>query len=214
MALAIERHQRLAPAAATRFAAIYEASFPPSERDETSDLVASIDAGERLCYLAARDGTVVGIAVAFALDGGSIAFLEYLAVDPSERNAGVGGAILDHLRARLGPEVGATVGMVWEVEPPLEVEGAERALRERRIEFYKRHSASVVECAPRYRAPNLESDDEVMNYTLMWVPLAVDAAPTLTGDLLHRCVTAILTQSYGLASDDPLVQAVLDDLAC
>jgi ribosomal protein S18 acetylase RimI-like enzyme len=212
--LSVEREQTLGAEDAERFAAIYEKSFPASERDETADLLASVEAGERLCYLARLDGEVVGVAVALALDGPSVVFLEYLAVDPSKRNGGIGGTILGHLRAHLEADSGGATFMVFEVESPEEADGAERALRERRIGFYRRHAAAIVQCAPRYRAPNLERENETVPYVLLSVPLTAAAPAALSGERLRRCVNAILTQSYGLAPDDPLVREVVDDLAC
>jgi ribosomal protein S18 acetylase RimI-like enzyme len=213
MTATIERQVRLDSGVADRFAEIYELSFPPSERDDTEDLVASIAAGERLCYIARRNGELIGFAVAFSLDGLSVALLEYLAVAPQERNAGVGGALLTHLRTNLGSDGGA-LGMVLEVEPPQEADGEESTLRERRIGFYLRHGASVVRCAPRYRTPNLEREDETVPFTLLWVPLSTEAPAELAGGHLRRCVEAILTESYELSRDDPLVREVVDDLAC
>jgi ribosomal protein S18 acetylase RimI-like enzyme len=213
MTAKIERQVRLDSGLADRFAEIYELSFPPSERDDTADLLASIGAGERLCYIARRDGELIGFAVVFSLDGLSIALLEYLAVAPQERDAGVGGALLTHLRTNLGSDSGAT-GMVLEVEPPDEAHGEEGTLRERRLGFYLRHGATVVECAPLYRTPNLEGKDETVPFTLLWVPLSSGASAELAGTQLRRCVEAILTESYELSRDDPLVREVVDDLAC
>jgi ribosomal protein S18 acetylase RimI-like enzyme len=213
-ALTVERLERLEPDDAARFAAIYEESFPPSERDDTADLIASVEAGERLCYLARLDGAIIGLAVALALEGARAVFLEYLAVDANERNAGLGGAVLTHLRTHLGADAGGAPLMLFEVEPPDEAEGAERTLRERRIGFYERHGATVVECAPRYRAPNLEREQETVPFTLLAIRLTAEGPASLSGPELRDCIFAILTESYGLGSDDPLVKDVVDDLAC
>jgi hypothetical protein len=210
----IERETRLDHEDESRFTEIYETSFPPSERDETADLVASIQAGERLCFLARRDGVVVGLAVVFRLNEPSVAFLEYMAVAASERNAGIGGSIFTQLQTDLRADGEDPVGILFEVDPPEEADGAERVLRERRVDFYLRHGASVVECAPRFRAPNLSREDETVNLTLMWLPLAGGAPTELAGSFLRRCVEAVLTESYALGRDDQLVREVVDELAC
>ena len=189
------------------------AELPPEERGDTAELLASIAAGERLCYVAARDGELLGFAVVFVLDDVSVALLEFMAVAPQERNNGVGGALFTHLRANLLADAG-TSGMIFEVEPPEEADGEERTIRERRIGFYLRHEAAIVDCAPRYRTPNLAGEDELVPYKLMWVPLADEAPSRLTGNDLRRCVEAILTASYEVSPDDPLVRQVVDDLAC
>jgi ribosomal protein S18 acetylase RimI-like enzyme len=210
----IECQTRLDAEAEIRFAEIYEASFPPSERGDTAGLIVSIATGERVCFLARRDGLVVGLAVVLALTDPSVAFLEYLAVAPEERNAGIGGSLLMHLQSHLRARDGDAVGVLLEVDRPGDSEGSERILRERRVGFYLRHGASVVECAPRYHVPNLVSEGATVSFTLLWLPLAVDAPTELVGSFLHRCVAAILTESYELRRDDPLIVEVLAELAC
>jgi GNAT superfamily N-acetyltransferase len=213
MTVTVERQLRLDPGAAQRLAEIFELSFPPEERGDTAELLESIAAGERLCYVAARDGELVGFAALLALDDLSVVLLEYMAVAPQARNDGVGGALFTHLRTNLLSDAEAS-GMTFEVEPPEEVDGEERTLRERRIGFYLRNGASVVDCAPRYRTPNLAGEDEPVPFKLMWVPLADEAPAELAGSFLRRCVETILTESYELSPNDPLVLEVVNDLAC
>jgi GNAT superfamily N-acetyltransferase len=213
MTVTVERQARLDPGAAARFAEIYELSFPPEERGDTAALLGGIAVGERLCYVASSDEELIGLAVVFVLDEISVALLEYMAVAPQTRNSGVGSALFTHLRTNLLFDAGAS-GMIFEVEPPEEADGEERTLRERRIGFYLRNGASVVDRAPRYRTPNLAGDDAPVPFKLMWVPLADEAPAELAGSFLSRCVETILTESYELSPDDPLVLEVVDDLAC
>ena len=211
---AIARQIHFDEADAERFAAIYEQSFPSWERGDTQELIASIESGERLCYLARANGDVIGLAAALVLDGTPTAFLEYLAVDVEHRSAGVGGRLMSHLRGQLGSDARGVSGVVLEVDPPWAVEGDERVLRERRIGFYLRHGATVVDCAPRYRTPNLEREGETVPFTLLWLPVDPGAPQALAGDRLRDSVHAILTQSYELSPDDPLVRKAVDELAC
>jgi GNAT superfamily N-acetyltransferase len=209
-AVVVERESRVRAEDALRFREIYEESFPRSERDETADVVASIAAGTRQYFVARVDGGLAGIAVVFVLRGPSVAFLEYLAVAEERRNAGLGGALLDHL---LGAgALGDIRGIVFEVERPEDAVGAERLLRERRIAFYRRHGASLVDGAPSYRAPNLEYAGVTEPYSLMWIPARGEDSAQLRGDLLRRTVESILTESYELGRGDPLVLEVLDGL--
>lgn len=191
------------------FAAIYEESFPPSERDDTGELLAGLD-GRRRCWMAWEGGVPVGLAVVFRLEGLPVEFLEYFAVDSRLRSRGLGASML----ARLRPELEGAEAVLFEVERPQDATGAERAIRERRINFYLRNGATIVECAPNYRAPDLADETKTLPFTLMWLPLAAGAPPAPAGSLLRRSVVAVLTQSYGLDSADPLVDAIADDLAC
>jgi GNAT superfamily N-acetyltransferase len=222
--LTIERPDRLEEPARARFAAIYEPSFPPSERDPTADLLAGIDAGRRHLDLACEDGEILGLAVTKPLTLPGTAVLEYLAVDPDRRNHGIGAVLLDGLAARLAAAAGPQArGYILEVELPDAPTGPGADLPRRRIGFYQRNGASLIECAPAYRAPDATGSGTVP-YLLMWLPVAPSPAPAVsatsssttapTGELLHDLVNAILTESYELDPDDPLVAAVLADLVC
>ncbi len=103
-------------------------------------------------------------------------------------------------------------GIIFEVESVEGAEGAERDLRRRRIDFYQRNGAAIVDCAPLYRAPATNSG-ATLPFTLMWLPVR-GAPPRVAGDLLRGCVEAILAQSYGLDPSSPIVRQVLGDLAC
>ncbi len=196
----------------TSFIRIYEESFPCSERDDTQALLASIEAGSRVCIVAYSNDQLVGLAVLLALVGLNIQFLEYFAVDSRRRSLGIGTQFLDHLRIELRSAQSPTSGIVFEVDQPDDAESEERQLRQRRIEFYKRNGAVLVECAPTYRAPNLQQEGTLPS-SLMWLPLD-PRIPRLGGDLLKKSVLAILTQSYKLRLDDPLVHEVISELIC
>jgi GNAT superfamily N-acetyltransferase len=194
------------------FIRIYEESFPRSERDDTEALLASIEAGSRFCMVAHRNHELIGLAVLLALAELDIQFLEYFAVDSRLRSLGIGAQFLGHLGTELQSAPSPALGIVFEVDQPEHADGEERRLRQRRIEFYKRNGAVLVECAPAYRAPNLEHKGTLPS-SLMWLPLNPHIR-RLGGDLLKKCVLAILTQSYELRSDDPLVHDVISELIC
>ncbi len=210
--LSLGQETRLTPADARALRAIYESSFPPSEREDFDGLLASAAAGRRTLYVARLAGEPVGLASVRALrsvDG--VGYLEYLATAANLRSQGIGGRLLTAIveALRTGEQVAALVFEVESVEhsPPDEAE-----IRQRRIAFYRRHGAAVIECAPRYRAPDLAAPGEV-HFRLMWLPLD-GSASTPRGERLRALTRALLTEGYGLPADHPLVRAVLDDLAC
>jgi len=208
--VAVTRYDARVEGAAAAFAAIYEQSFPASERDDTEDLLARIEAGQRQGYVASEDGETVGIAVVLPLAGPPVAFLEYIAVDPRRRSRGIGTEMLAQLRRELAD----LDGILLELEPPESASGEERVTRERRLDFYLRNDAAIVECAPNFRAPNLENPEERVRFTLVWLPLAREGEPPPSGSFLQECVAAVLTQSYELDAADPLVAEVVADLVC
>lgn len=185
--------------------AILESSFPPDERADLDELVA--DDGRRF-FLARDGGSVVGFATTLRLDGADGHVLEYLAVADGHRDAGVGGELLDTL---VGELRGSAAGLVLEADHPDDASGDERARRVRRLGFYERHAARVVECAPDYRAPRIGFEG-TLRYVLMWIPFDEGGPPT--GDALRSLVSALLVESYGLAAGDALVGDAVAGLTC
>lgn len=212
----IEQCDQFDVAARARFASIYESSFPACERDATDSLLTSIESGERTCDVARLEGAIVGFAVTKAFTIPRTAALEYLAVDDVSRNQGIGTLLLRNLGLRLRGGTDTTVrggGWILEVDPPeTSHDAVQRALRLRRIGFYERNGASIIECAPAYRAPNLERPG-TLPYILMWLPADHPEDPP-AGGFLRDLVAAVLIESYELDPRDPLVGQVLDDLSC
>jgi ribosomal protein S18 acetylase RimI-like enzyme len=195
------------------FARVYEQSFPPSERDDTRSLMASIARGERLCFAASESGELIGLAVVLPLTTAPVALLEYLAVDAPCRNRGIGSRLLRHMSKALPGHAARLQGILLEVEPTETEDQGERGDRLRRIAMYERNGARVVDCAPRYRAPDLSTEGHTLRYTLMWLPL--QGGPGIArGALLHDAVRAVLTEGYGLDPSNGLVEDVVDELAC
>ena len=189
---------------------IFEESFPPHERSPWEQLAGRLGDGATM-YTAQVDGEVAAFAHVVALPRGTALVLEYLATSSEHRNRGYGGRLLDEV-VRLERERGQSGRLMIEAEWPDEVEGEERELRRRRVAFYERHGAAAVECAPGYRAPDLEKPGAV-RYSLLWVPLRDDAAAP-RGDVLRDLITEIFVVSYERPPDDELLASVLSELAC
>jgi GNAT superfamily N-acetyltransferase len=193
-----------------RLRAIFEESFPPSERETFEELAAGIAEGRMRLFVVRLGDAPVGMGVTIDLPANRAALLSYMAVRPDLRGEGVGGRLLQHIASALNAEGAAH--LLLEVEsvdysPPEEVE-----LRRRRVRFYQRHGAQIIPCAPRYRVPNL-TEPGVVYYYLMWLPLRRRARMP-AGARLRRLVRAIFRRSYGLPPRDPLVRNVIGELIC
>jgi ribosomal protein S18 acetylase RimI-like enzyme len=209
--IAIERRIPAGEREARQFVAIFEASFPPEERDDGQSELTKLSGGTKICYLAVDGDDLRGLAIISHFTDFPAAFLEYLAVDPVARNAGIGSRILDYLCRDLAnggrPDV---EGIIFEVERPEDVnDGAERELRERRIGFYQRAGAALVRGAGNYHAPD-STGDGMLHYALVWLPV-IPGTPQPTGPRLRAAVTAILAEGYGLGRDNPLVRELVAD---
>ena len=107
------------------------------------------------------------------------------------------------------PDIG---GIIFEVERPADAkDDAERELRERRIGFYQRAGAVLVEGAGNYHAPSAVAE-EMLYYLLMWLPV-IPGAPPPAGERLRACVAAVLAEGYGLGRDNPLVLELAADFS-
>lgn len=204
----VTRESRLEPKQVDQFRSIYMESFPDSERDDFDELVQKILQGERLLFTVKKGENLLGIAVILPAITPRVHLLEYLAIVHDWRHRGLGSGFIHEISNNL--PTGASA-IVLEVETPEDGTGEEIRIRQRRIEFYLRNGAHVVECAPRYRVPNLAGPGTV-GMKLMWLPL--ETVPVPTGILLANCLLAIYTKSYGLPADDPLVQTGLSNLTC
>jgi len=195
---------------AAGFTRIYEESFPASERTPTDEILAGITHGSRVCLLAETDDVTIGFAIVLPLQRVHVHYLEYFAVESNLRDRGIGTRLLQGLVQHLVSADSASRGLVLEVEPPQHATGAERALRTRRLDFYLRSHVTVVSGAPAYRAPSFTGTG-TLPFLLMWLGLNGGPA-SLEGPLLRHCVSAILVEGYGLASDNPLVGDVVTGL--
>jgi ribosomal protein S18 acetylase RimI-like enzyme len=186
--------------------AIYLDSFPSYERADFSFLVESIAAGERWLFTATRDDSLLGFAILVPRIARDIHLLEYLAVARDARGAGIGGRLLDDVRAAIRDAQSAR-GILLEVEHDAEGVADERALRARRLAFYLRHGARVIDDAPNYRVP-LTDRAGTLRMKLLWLPVATNAdAPR--GEALRACVAGIFSKSYGVNAADALAREIL-----
>ncbi len=128
---------------------LYETAFPPTERMLVSFYLRLLrEKREGLqpnhhLLAVQREGVFVGLAHYVMIAEHNLAWLWMFAVTPEARNLGIGAAIYRDIVARLC--VG-TVAMLLEVErPDLAHTEAERELAERRIAFYRRQGARLLE---------------------------------------------------------------------
>jgi GNAT superfamily N-acetyltransferase len=192
-----------------QFREIYTDSFPASERGDFGALIQHIAEGRRWCFGAAVGGDLIGIVVVLPFILSDIHLGEYFAVRRDLRNQNIGAQFLLQVVAMMASEKNAR-GMIFEVESDDDAAGDEQRLRARRIAFYLRNGARRIDGVSGYRVPNLAGAD-TLAMKLMWFPFA-PASPAPQGARLQDCIRAIFIKSYGLSSDDPLIQSVLKNV--
>lgn len=104
--------------------------------------------GHRTILIGAEDarGRMRGFALALHYTDLNATLLDYIVIDPSARQRGIGGALYEALREYLG-RLGS-LGIYLEVrpdDPALEPDPARRKENRARIRFYERYGARVIQ---------------------------------------------------------------------
>jgi GNAT superfamily N-acetyltransferase len=200
------RNPVLSDEAAMQICRIAEESFPPEERDPCPVLIRSIQKGRSILYTASEKNNIIGFTTLTPLRETGIYLMEYLAVDKSSRNRGIGGKILQFIKKDLNAPT--DTGLILEVERPDEVTGAEREIRQRRIGFYLRNGARMVRDGGVYRMPNLCGDGSLPMH-LMWMPM--EEGRRLPADLtLLQLISLIFTETY--PENEVLLNTIISEI--
>lgn len=198
--------------------AIYEQSFPEAERDPVENIAASLKHStddNEVTHLRAfvEQETVVGFAYFSSYREYYLGFLKFIAVRANIRGKGYGPILLqDAIRQLRADGVRATgwpyLGLVFEVERPETAENEpDRLLRERRIEFYRRNGAVMIEKVD-YIAPPVTVDQPSLPFHLM----VLRAVPKygMQRWLRQAAVKALLIEGYGEDPDSWFVRHALE----
>lgn len=189
--------------------AIYEASFPADERHPTVYFEGLLEAGAagrpqdgRIWhfYAAVEGRTVSGLSIYEYYRAARLGYLFYMAVNPERRGRGMGSWLFQQTLERLGQDARLLhgpppLGMFWEVERPEDAMGeAERTMRARRIEFYRRNGGLLLEGID-FVAPPVGPGLPEVPFFVMY--RAVDGKPKrVSNDLARRIVEAMLLEGY------------------
>lgn len=119
---------------------IYENAFPLNERDSQSQLLYALMSKIANIGTYYIDDRVAGIAVIYTMKKLPFMFLHYFAIAESFRNGGFGSQMFSQIMHEFEDKA-----LIWEVEDIHAARNAdEKKLRERRINFYLRHGATLL----------------------------------------------------------------------
>jgi len=207
--LIVERINQFDAALAQQVKAIYMEAFPPSEREPFYRIISAVNRGTRWLFCACSSTCVYGFAITVPLPDMGMHLLEYLAAAVNMRNRGIGAALVRDVQQSLRVQ-GTISGIVLEAESDEEGDPVERPTRRRRIEFYRRMGAIVIEGVKGYTMPDMRGSG-YLAMKLLWLPV-ISSAPMPDGPELRACIVSIYRHSYGLGPDNPLVRNVLASL--
>ena len=181
------RMRAFAPGDESRAQGIYEESFRPAVRAPWHQ-IRDHRADEHLLVLIDPDEVVVGLSLIRHLGDTRMTFVRYLAVESEQRGRGLGGWLLMSLCSHVISE-GYEV-LLLDVEKPI---GEHADEDRRRIEFYRRHSLTLLD-VPDYAPPGHGESGEPVPLLLMGRVLG--DGPPLTGAALQDALPAVMLHRY------------------
>ena len=163
--------------------------------------------GHRTILLVAEDarGRVRAFALAFHYADLGVTLLDFIVVDPSARQRGIGGALYEALREYLG-RLGSR-GLYLEVrpdDPELEPDAGRRRENRARIRFYERYGARVLAGTDyEKKRPGREEGEPYLRYD----GLGETRRPSAKE--VRGIISAILFRKYRYSRDDPYANAIV-----
>ncbi|MFE9749368.1 GNAT family N-acetyltransferase [Saccharothrix saharensis] len=194
----------LSPADRRQVEVIWEEAFPPAERSEHDSV--SRRNSTWLWTAHSSDDRLTGFATALSLPRSRAAYLEYLAVLPSERGSGTGAALLAAIVDDLEAE-SSVRGIVLEVEDPIRTPGRDPLLA-RRVAFYERWGARRVASLDDYSMPDLANPGGLVPMVVLW--RGIRDNPVLDRDGVVRVLTDLYHGYYAHAAAEGHLQEMLN----
>ena len=203
---------------------IYEEAFPIEERIPTENLrsmirqtSAATDHVDHWWAGIDQPDRVWGMASFSYYCATRWAYLPFLAIHNEERGRGLGGYLFQEVllqvkedAIRLDGKPG--IGLCFEVERPQDGhDDAEREKRQRRIRFYERNGAFVINGVD-FVAPPLGHGFPALPLILMACPMPKAAPLVLDRALTKDVVDTVLRYGYGAGADNPYYVAAMESI--
>lgn len=184
-------------------------AFSAEELVDVDDLL-DVSDGPPSISVAMLDGRPVGVAVCHREPDQPVELLTYLAVDPSIRGHGIGGALLDHLARRWSATADLAL-VVGEVHDPRFHPATPDERPVDRLAFYARHGAGLLDLP--WVQPAVGADTRPVEGMLLLVLHPRDPAPGTT--VPASMVSAWVEYQYDppTAADRPHLAALRGRLA-
>ena len=148
------------------------------------------------------DEDVQGVALIYFASTGHFAWLDYFAIRDDLRGRGLGGALFREIVQVVKSRTERPDWLLLEVDDEREGDAQHRATCMRRLEFYQRLGARVLQNVP-YKFPSAFAPPLPMR--LMAKPLQPHAQQ-LSADQLKRAVREVFTNIHGRSGSDELLR--------
>ena len=136
----------MSPAYFKQVERIYLDSFPVSQIRPSKMIIRMLEFDPNYYLLVAReDYFIVGFTLVYAFNELDLAILDFMAIDKTYRNRGVGCNLFRYTINTSKRLVTNSIGLIFEVERESTIEHNKHGLRHRRVLFYKRHGAKALD---------------------------------------------------------------------
>jgi ribosomal protein S18 acetylase RimI-like enzyme len=182
---------------------IYEAAFPPSELIPVDVFSRRVDRGIYQLWVCQQDNRVAFMAILCKPIADRFVLLGYIATHPDYQSRGIGSDFFSTVLPQLQQQ---SQSLLLEVENPND--GDDRALRQRRVNFYRRLGAKTLNNV-RYILPAL-SGGEPTEMILMVAPAG--ESDRISGEEVRKLITELYVIFYDRSPDDPLLHLSLQSI--
>lgn len=176
--------------------AIYKTSLPVSEQKPVHQLRAMLERDDYLFLILCVAQQIQGFAIAYVSKQSPFYLLEYMAIDPSQRNLGYGAQLYQALREQVNSVFGGARAAMIEVDSPDEL-SSDQTLRRRRVDFYRRCGAVVVKGLD-YLLPLDTGEPPPAMWLMLHMPCTELPGPTM----LCEWLADIFDKVYRQPADD------------
>jgi hypothetical protein len=191
-----------------QFFRIYAESIHAREQKPKELIAKMVARRDYKIFLQKLDGDVTGFSIMFAPPGEDFCLLEYMAVDSSRRNTGLGGRLFLHTTQAMGTPGGAPLPMLLEVDSDREP-SPDQQMRKRRLEFYKRLGCLRVAALP-YILPLVGTGAVPEMFLLVHAPAEARFIPK---SQLRHWLAVIYEKVYSCPPNDPRIARMLEGVS-
>jgi predicted N-acetyltransferase YhbS len=186
--------------------AIYEAEIPKAEQKTRAQILASLAHPDVRLWAYVRGGEVIGLSIVYAPRREGVLLLEYLAVAAKAQGGGIGAALFtaSFAASRIDP---GTMLLIEVDSEDSDVDAAERAVRLKRKQFYRRLGCREV-AGFDYILP-LENYGPAPKMNLLVLGMEEDRLETAR---LKQAVRAVYQNVYACSPDDQRLAAMFAGL--
>jgi len=182
---------------------LYSSSFLPVETKPIDKVLSMLRQNKNYkLYAAKSNERIIGFALLYIFPELKTGLLDYMAVDPSLRQKGIGKLIFEHALDALQKQIENPIGMLLEVQNErCAQDEIDASIRKSRLRFYQKLGAKKI--TDHYLLPPQAGSEPEETYLLIVLYKKIDS---ISRDTLVQYIRAIHLEVYDYQSSDLLVR--------